>query len=224
MGIGYMFLFFLRGNLPWRTSGFNNMTERNHSIADAKEKFCACLGDRFGCFPKYMRYVLSLGFTERPDYDMIQSLWRGARHECGDPRDHQYEFFESASKEQGVCLKELIPLEPRKRVTQPDSPSEDEASSETPSTPATVQARKRQWRAKMHLHDCNTSAIGRAQDGKLAEQDDTDVEGKSTSEGTELSDFFFPSDEPEVPKHLPHTRRRWARTRSTTIQAWKLDL
>eukprot|EP00013_Stygamoeba_regulata_P001581 CAMPEP_0177634956 /NCGR_PEP_ID=MMETSP0447-20121125/3644_1 /TAXON_ID=0 /ORGANISM="Stygamoeba regulata, Strain BSH-02190019" /LENGTH=375 /DNA_ID=CAMNT_0019136711 /DNA_START=44 /DNA_END=1171 /DNA_ORIENTATION=- len=76
--IGYVMLFFLRGNLPWQNLRANTKEEKCEKISYMKcvtsvETLCS------GCpveFVKYMNYVRGLRFTEKPDYSVLRKLFR----------------------------------------------------------------------------------------------------------------------------------------------------
>lgn len=77
--IGYMLIYFLRGELPWMK--INKLSEnqnklRNQMIGEVKRQTSLKELCRFSppCFVKYFEYVKSLGFDDAPDYGYLRDL------------------------------------------------------------------------------------------------------------------------------------------------------
>jgi serine/threonine protein kinase len=95
--IGHMFLYFLRGALPWSGLDAKTQEEKYRKICEKKES--TKLPDLCDGFPnqfeQYLSYARNLGFTERPDYKMLYQLLKDCRAEkCPNAKDHHYEWFE----------------------------------------------------------------------------------------------------------------------------------
>ncbi|KAL5969317.1 Casein kinase I isoform gamma-2 [Taenia solium] len=85
--LGHMFLYFLRGCLPWQGLKADNLRERYQKIGDTK---CAtpievlCQG--YPEMATYLRYVRSLDFFEVPNYEYLRwiftDLMKRQRWEC----------------------------------------------------------------------------------------------------------------------------------------------
>ena len=73
--IGYVFVYFLKGTLPWQ--GLKNGGDKYQRIMEKKlqiptEMLCQGLPEEFALFINYSK---SLRFEDRPDYDYIRSLF-----------------------------------------------------------------------------------------------------------------------------------------------------
>lgn len=75
--LGHMFMYFLRGSLPWQGLKAETLKERYQKIGDTKRDTSIevlCQGHPTE-FSTYLRYVRNLDFSEEPDYDYLQSLF-----------------------------------------------------------------------------------------------------------------------------------------------------
>eukprot|EP00088_Acartia_fossae_P057821 TRINITY_DN6749_c0_g1_i10.p1 TRINITY_DN6749_c0_g1~~TRINITY_DN6749_c0_g1_i10.p1 ORF type:complete len:425 (-),score=92.61 TRINITY_DN6749_c0_g1_i10:1496-2770(-) len=75
--LGHMFMYFLRGNLPWQGLKADTLKERYQKIGDTKratpiEVLCDGYPEEFST---YLRYVRRLDFFETPDYDYLRKLF-----------------------------------------------------------------------------------------------------------------------------------------------------
>jgi len=76
-GLGHMFMYFLRGSLPWQGLKADTLKERYQKIGDTKratpiEVLCDGYPEEFST---YLRYVRRLDFFETPDYDYLRKLF-----------------------------------------------------------------------------------------------------------------------------------------------------
>lgn len=76
--IGHMFMYFLRGSLPWQGLKANTLKERYLKIGDTKrqtpiESLCEGYPEEMSI---YMKYVRKLDFFETPDYDYLKKMFR----------------------------------------------------------------------------------------------------------------------------------------------------
>jgi casein kinase 1 gamma len=93
--LGHMFMYFLRGSLPWQGLKADTLKERYQKIGDTKrttpiDVLCQGLPDEFA---KYLKYVRGLDFFDKPDYDkyrkMFQDLLKTKSWDC----DWQFDWF-----------------------------------------------------------------------------------------------------------------------------------
>lgn len=76
--LGHMFLYFLRGSLPWQGLKADTLKERYQKIGDTKratpiEVLCENQPEEMAT---YLRYVRRLDFFETPDYDYLRKLFK----------------------------------------------------------------------------------------------------------------------------------------------------
>ncbi|ESO10037.1 hypothetical protein HELRODRAFT_109405 [Helobdella robusta] len=75
--LGHMFMYFLRGSLPWQGLKADTLKERYQKIGDTKratpiEVLCENFPEELS---KYLHYVRRLDFFETPDYDYLRKLF-----------------------------------------------------------------------------------------------------------------------------------------------------
>ncbi|RWS00405.1 casein kinase I isoform gamma-3-like protein [Dinothrombium tinctorium] len=75
--LGYIFIYFLRSELPWQGLKTENLRERYQLIGETKrtvpiEVLCEGFPEEFAT---YLRYVRRLDFYETPDYDYLKKLF-----------------------------------------------------------------------------------------------------------------------------------------------------
>jgi casein kinase 1 len=80
--LGYVFLYFLNGRLPWQ--GIKAPTNKEDIIEKMKQRTTIenlCKG--FPEFASYLEYVRSLGFKDEPDYQHLQVILTDALKNAG---------------------------------------------------------------------------------------------------------------------------------------------
>jgi len=73
--LAYILIYFLRGSLPWQSSGHED--EREESVLKIKQRITAhdlCHGLPVE-FCKFLEYTHSLSFDDKPDYNYLCSLF-----------------------------------------------------------------------------------------------------------------------------------------------------
>lgn len=97
--LGYVWIYLLKGKLPWMGLNAHSREEKYRLIADCKEDtplsvLCLNLPSEF---IQYMTYVRNLGFTESPNYSKLRELFRSAFRKAGFVNDQQFEWTEPKS-------------------------------------------------------------------------------------------------------------------------------
>ncbi|XP_010082661.1 PREDICTED: casein kinase I isoform gamma-2, partial [Pterocles gutturalis] len=78
--LGHMFMYFLRGSLPWQGLKADTLKERYQKIGDTEE------------MATYLRYVRRLDFFEKPDYDYLRKLFTDLFERNGYVFDYEYDW------------------------------------------------------------------------------------------------------------------------------------
>eukprot|EP00128_Syssomonas_multiformis_P007884 Colp12_sorted_trinity150504_noHs@33427 len=92
--LGHMFVYFLRGSLPWQGLKADTLKERYQKIGDTKvattiETLCENLPTEVA---QYLRYARGLGFTENPDYEYCRKLFRDIMEREGYQNDLMFDW------------------------------------------------------------------------------------------------------------------------------------
>jgi len=91
--LGYVFMYFLRGSLPWQGLKARNK-HRYQKIIEKKqtttiEELCEGYPEEFGV---YLNYVRKLDFEETPDYDYLRRLFANVMRKNNDVDDGVYDW------------------------------------------------------------------------------------------------------------------------------------
>ncbi|UZJ56548.1 hypothetical protein CBS101457_005868 [Exobasidium rhododendri] len=91
--LGHVFMYFLRGGLPWQGLKAATNKQKYEKIGEKKQstpikELCEGFPEEFGI---YLNYVRKLGFEETPDYDFLRELLGKALH--GDVDDGVYDWM-----------------------------------------------------------------------------------------------------------------------------------
>ncbi|XP_030049412.1 casein kinase I isoform X5 [Microcaecilia unicolor] len=92
--LGHMFMYFLRGSLPWQGLKADTLKERYQKIGDTKrstpiEVLCENFPEEMAA---YLRYVRRLDFFEKPDYDYLKKLLTDLFDRKGYMFDYEYDW------------------------------------------------------------------------------------------------------------------------------------
>ena len=93
--LGHVFMYFLRGGLPWQGLKAATNKQKYEKIGEKKQttlinQLCEGFPDQFS---KYLSYVRNLGFEDTPDYDYLRGLFTEALKEAGEMEDGEYDWM-----------------------------------------------------------------------------------------------------------------------------------
>lgn len=93
--MGHVFMYFLRGNLPWQGVKATQNDQRYEMMCEKKqatriEDLCK---DYPGEFAEYLKYTRELPFDGDPDYDYLQGLCSQVLSGLGELDDGQYDWL-----------------------------------------------------------------------------------------------------------------------------------
>ncbi|XP_014677857.1 PREDICTED: casein kinase I isoform gamma-3-like [Priapulus caudatus] len=132
--LGHMFIYFLRGSLPWQGLKADTLKERYQKIGDTKratpiEDLC----ESYPEFCTYLRYVRRLDFFEMPDYDYLRKLFLDLLERKGWSNDSEFDWVGRTS---GVTPAGSFMMQDRE-VGPPirDTPRERHPSKPNPNKP-----------------------------------------------------------------------------------------
>lgn len=92
--LGHVFMYFLRGGLPWQGLRAATNKQKYEKIGEKKQstpisELCEGFPEEFAI---YMNYVRKLGFEETPDYDFLRELFTKVLKTVGEPEDGIYDW------------------------------------------------------------------------------------------------------------------------------------
>ena len=92
--LGHMFMYFLRGSLPWQGLKADTLKERYQKIGDTKratpiEVLCEGFPEEFA---QYLRYARRLDFFETPDYEYCYNLFKAILERTGHSYDYEFDW------------------------------------------------------------------------------------------------------------------------------------
>lgn len=93
-GLGYVFMYFLRGSLPWQGLKARDVKEKYEKIKEKKimtkvEDLCKNFADEFA---QYCNYCRSLKFEDKPDYSHLRSLFKELFKREGYDYDYKFDW------------------------------------------------------------------------------------------------------------------------------------
>ncbi|KAI0134281.1 kinase-like domain-containing protein [Xylariales sp. AK1849] len=100
--LGHVFMYFLRGGLPWQGLKAATNKQKYEKIGEKKQTTpIKDLTEGFSEeFNKYLTYVRNLGFEDTPDYDYLRELFTQALKNTGEVEDGEYDWMK-ISKDSG---------------------------------------------------------------------------------------------------------------------------
>eukprot|EP01062_Namystynia_karyoxenos_P029233 TRINITY_DN219_c0_g5_i2.p1 TRINITY_DN219_c0_g5~~TRINITY_DN219_c0_g5_i2.p1 ORF type:complete len:448 (+),score=160.39 TRINITY_DN219_c0_g5_i2:133-1476(+) len=93
--LGYVWIYFLRGVLPWQGIHGDNVDEKVARIGEKKESVSVeslCRGEH-SCWRKFMSYVRTMEYEEQPAYEAMGRLLRQALESDGGQLDWQFDWI-----------------------------------------------------------------------------------------------------------------------------------
>ncbi|KAI0670411.1 CK1/CK1/CK1-G protein kinase [Trametes maxima] len=92
--LGHVFMYFLRGSLPWQGLKAATNKQKYEKIGEKKQttpikELCEGFPEEFAI---YLNYVRKLGFEETPDYDFLRELFAKVLKNNGDLEDGVYDW------------------------------------------------------------------------------------------------------------------------------------
>ena len=118
--LGYIFMYLLRGSLPWIGVTGRHTKDRNTKIAKMKSKLTpVLLCQGFPAeFTLYFESVMRLGFEEEPDYAQYRKMFRELGIKEGIPYDYDYDW--EHVEDERPAMPKLIPYsQPITRLNTP---------------------------------------------------------------------------------------------------------
>lgn len=93
--LGHVFMYFLRGGLPWQGLKAATNKQKYEKIGEKKQTtpikdLCEGYPEEFN---KYLSYVRNLGFEDTPDYDYLRDLFTKALQNTGEVEDGEYDWM-----------------------------------------------------------------------------------------------------------------------------------
>ncbi|KAF2142572.1 uncharacterized protein K452DRAFT_226963 [Aplosporella prunicola CBS 121167] len=93
--LGHVFMYFLRGGLPWQGLKAATNKQKYEKIGEKKQttaikELCEGFPEEFN---KYLSYVRNLGFEDTPDYDYLRELFTQALKSTGEVEDGEYDWM-----------------------------------------------------------------------------------------------------------------------------------
>ncbi|CAF0954797.1 unnamed protein product [Brachionus calyciflorus] len=92
--LGYVFMYFNRGSLPWQ--GLKAQTKRQKYERISEKKMATGVDELCKGFPvefsNYLGYCRSLRFDDRPDYQYLRQLFRNLFHRQGFTYDYMFDW------------------------------------------------------------------------------------------------------------------------------------
>ncbi|KAG6868708.1 bifunctional choline kinase/ethanolamine kinase cki1 [Termitomyces sp. T159_Od127] len=146
--LGHVFMYFLRGSLPWQGLKAATNKQKYEKIGEKKQttpikELCDGFPEEFGI---YLNYVRKLGFEETPDYDFLRELFAKVLKSSGEIEDGVFDWnllnggkgWEAPTNGSSPLIPQMQPgLQDRRRDREPDR-RRSQAGNVVPPSPALV--------------------------------------------------------------------------------------
>ncbi|KIJ41231.1 hypothetical protein M422DRAFT_255736 [Sphaerobolus stellatus SS14] len=129
--LGHVFMYFLRGGLPWQGLKAATNKQKYEKIGEKKQttpvkELCEGFPEEFAI---YLNYVRKLGFEETPDYEFLRELFSKVIRNMGEVEDGVYDWmllndgkgWETTAGSSNTA--NLIAATTQQQQAQPQSPS-----------------------------------------------------------------------------------------------------
>lgn len=120
--LGYVWMYLLRGSLPWQGIPAKDQKDKMNKIAQVKEEtplevLCQDFPNEF---VQYFQYVRDLRFSEQPNYTLYRRMFRNLLNRENMPYDYQYDWSDTVQSK--VVSKPAMTMPPHPvSKTQPQS-------------------------------------------------------------------------------------------------------
>ncbi|KAI0806004.1 kinase-like protein [Irpex lacteus] len=162
--LGHVFMYFLRGSLPWQGLKAATNKQKYEKIGEKKQttpidELCEGFPEEFNI---YMHYVRKLGFEETPDYDFLRELFTKVLRSLGEEDDGIYDWMllnngkgwetlpVSASQTHSICFPQHVPREHRRDRGDRDHGHRRSRQPLEPNSPLVVQPSPARVRTSRH--------------------------------------------------------------------------
>ena len=132
--VGYVLMYFLRGELPWQGLKVNNKEDRYKKILEKKKEtssseLCRNYPQEFY---QYVEYTKNLEYEENPDYDMLKKLFLDIIEKRNETMDYIYDWTteEDLIRRKEKKVIENIEVEDNKKTINEYAPSNKEPEPE----------------------------------------------------------------------------------------------
>jgi casein kinase 1 delta/casein kinase I family protein HRR25 len=110
--LGYVFVYFARGSLPWQGLKAATDDEKDARIKEMKEGLSGealCDGFLPGEFAAYINYTRRLAFDDKPDYSYLRRLFHRLFRAEGFEYDHVFDWTEKLFDEMQSTVSPTVP-------------------------------------------------------------------------------------------------------------------
>ncbi|KAG8933289.1 casein kinase I [Tulasnella sp. 418] len=174
--LGHVFMYFLRGGLPWQGLKAATNKQKYEKIGEKKQstpikELCEGFPEEFGI---YLTYVRKLGFEENPDYDFLRDLLTKVLRNTGEVEDGIYDWmllnngrgWEAGSTRSSSAAQPNPQQRPRERERAHHRSSQVPPQAPASPTPAVTRTPSKQKQpaaltpAPIHIPTSTTAQVG----------------------------------------------------------------